>query len=238
MFQPSYDDVGNAQEKDNGRNDTASKEAIEEDWIIVDGPKIGNADCKQPQQDPMIHMSMPQQQQQGHTGPAGQPRQADEANQPKPTMQQQQLMSMPQQQQQQGQQLQGQQLQGQPEPAGQPGQEAIENERKKKFARTFLICLLANPLTNPLLTVLASLIYNSIDFTRFIMVLVSALIIFCLYLTRKFLSALFKRIDSLENQMIQFNQLSKRIDSLENKMISFNQLSQKIDSMEQEDLIA
>ena len=116
--------------------------------------------------------------------------------------------------------------------------EAIKNETKRKFARTYLICLLANPLTNPLLTVLASLIYNSIDFTRLIMVLVSALIIFGLYLMSKFLRALFKRIDSLENQMIQFNQLSKRIDSLENKMISFNQLSQKIDSMEQEDLIA
>ena len=112
--------------------------------------------------------------------------------------------------------------------------EAIKNETKKKFAMTYLICLLANIL----LTVLASHIYNSIDFTRFIMVLVPALIIFCLYLTSKFLSALFKRIDSLENQMIQFNQLSKRIDSLENKMISFNQLSQKIDSMEQEDFIA
>ena len=268
MFQPSYDDVGNAQEKDNGRNDTAGKEAIEEDWIIVDGPKIGNADCKQPQQDPMIHMSMPQQQQQGHTGPAGQPRQADEANQPKPTMQQQQLMSMPQQQQQQqlqqgqpgpagqpvqadeanqskptmqqqqhmsmpqqqqqqGQQQKGQQLQGQPEPAGQPGQEAIENERKKKFAKTYLIGLLANII----LAVLPSYIYNSIDFSRFIMVLVPALIIFCLYLTSKFLSALFEKIESLENQMIQFNQLSKRIDSLENEMISFNQLSQKIDSI-------
>ena len=107
--------------------------------------------------------------------------------------------------------------------------EAIKNETKKKFAMTYLICLLA---------VLASYIYNSIDFTTFIMVLVPALIIFCLYLTSKFLSALFKKIDSLENQMIQFNQLSKRIDSLENKMISFNQLSQKIDSMEQEDLIA
>ena len=270
MFQPSYDDVGNAQEKDNGRNDTASKEAIEEDWIIVDGHKIGNADCKQPQQDPMIHMSMPQQQQQGHTGPAGQPRQADEVNQPKPTMQQQQLMSMPQQQQQQQlqqgqpgpagqpvqadeanqskptmqqqqhmsmpqqQQQQGQQLQGQPEPAGQPGQEAIENERKKKFAKTYLIGLLANII----LAVLPSYIYNSIDFSRFIMVLVPALIIFCLYLKSKFLSALFEKIESLENQMIQFNQLSERIDSLENEMISFNQLSQKIDSMEHEDLIA
>ena len=112
--------------------------------------------------------------------------------------------------------------------------EAIKNETKKKFAMTYLICLLANILP----TVLASHIYNSIDFTRFIMVLVPALIIFCLYLTSKFLSALFKKIDSLENQMIQFNQLSKRIDSLENKMISFNQLSQKIDSMEQEDSIA
>ena len=43
-FQPSYDDVGKAWEKDNGCNDTASEEAIEEDWIIVDGPKIGNAE--------------------------------------------------------------------------------------------------------------------------------------------------------------------------------------------------
>ena len=112
--------------------------------------------------------------------------------------------------------------------------EAIKNETKKIFAMTYLICLLANIL----LTVLASHIYNSIDFTRFIMVVVPVLIIFCLYLMSKFLSALFKKIDSLENQMIQFNQLSKRIDSLENKMISFNQLSQKIDSMEQEDSIA
>ena len=112
--------------------------------------------------------------------------------------------------------------------------EAIKNETKKKFAMTYMICLLANILP----TVLASHIYNSIDFTRFIMVFVPALIIFCLYLTSKFLSGLFKKIDSLENQMTQFNQLSKRIDSLENKMISFNQLSQKIDSMEQEDSIA
>ena len=112
--------------------------------------------------------------------------------------------------------------------------EAIENETKKKFAKTYLIGLLANIL----LAVLAPYIYNSIDFTRLIRVLVPALIIFCLYLTSKCLSALFKRIDSLENQMVQFNQLSKRIDSLENKMISFNQLSQKIDSMENEVSIA
>ena len=41
-FQPSYDD------------DTASKEAIEEDWIIVDGPRIGNADGQQHQQISML----------------------------------------------------------------------------------------------------------------------------------------------------------------------------------------
>ena len=130
--------------------------------------------------------------------------------------------------------------------------EAIENETKKKLAMTYLISLLANILlavlagiqidqmerNNFKLTEWLQNIYNGINFTRFIMIPVPALIIFCLYLTSKFLSALFKRIDSLENQMIQFNQLSKRIDSLENKMISFNQLSQKIDSMEHEDLIA
>ena len=130
--------------------------------------------------------------------------------------------------------------------------EAIGNERKKKFVMTYLICLLANILlavflgiqidhferNNFKLTEWSENIYNGIDFTRFVMVAVPALIIFCLYLTSNFLSALFKKIDSLENQMIQFNQLSKRIDSLENKMIRFNQLSQKIDSMEQEDSIA
>ena len=50
LFQPSYDDAGYAQEKDDGRNDTAGKEAIEEDWIIVDGSKIGSADGEQHQQ--------------------------------------------------------------------------------------------------------------------------------------------------------------------------------------------
>ena len=125
--------------------------------------------------------------------------------------------------------------------------EAIQNERKKKFVMTYLICLLAVfsgiqidhfERNNFKLTEWLENIYNGIDFTRFITVAVLALIIFCLYLTSNFLSALFKKIDSLENQMIQFNQLSKRIDSLENKMIRFNQLSQKIDSMEQEDSIA
>ena len=117
--------------------------------------------------------------------------------------------------------------------------EAIVNETKKKLAMTYLICLLANILLAVLaviqidqmerndfkLTESLENIYNGIDFSRFIMVLVPASIIFCLYLT-------------MENQMIQFNQLSKRIDSVENKMISFNQLSQKIDSMEHEVSIA
>ena len=61
-FQPSYDDVGKAWEKDNGCNDTASEEAIEEDWIIVEGPRIGNADGEQHQQGSMLQNGNPQQQ--------------------------------------------------------------------------------------------------------------------------------------------------------------------------------
>ena len=61
-FQPSYDDVGKAWEKDNGCNDTASEEAIEEDWIIVEGPRIGNADGEQHQQGSMLQNGTSQQQ--------------------------------------------------------------------------------------------------------------------------------------------------------------------------------
>ena len=61
-FQPSYDDVEKAWEKDNGCNDTASEEAIEEDWIIVDGPRIGNLDGEQHQQGSMLQNGNPQKQ--------------------------------------------------------------------------------------------------------------------------------------------------------------------------------